>query len=281
VGDLRLKAQNILKLKQQEKAAEVKKSELSLEEMINNRKTISKINFTDKIQKEINEFNFNLLESANNGESLKIDVLELENDTFSRRDDGSIKALIKYLPIKQKVATFLNETNFEFITDNIITDDTLQRLYELICENDIYPIWKIRESENDNNITILYLDVNPLINFEEKRLELKRKVEQRKKFENHAVVLYKKNLKEIEESEKKNKIRDFLFTFFSSLYVSVVILTILFSALGFLPIEKITDTFSLVSIGWPYFLFTEFKSLFIFSLPVGVIFSLFLAYKKS
>jgi hypothetical protein len=281
VGDLRLKAQNILKLRQQEKASEVEKSELSLEEMINHRKFASKINFTDRIQKEIDEFDFNLLESANNGESLKIDILELENDIFSRKDDGSIKALIKYLPIKQKVATFLNETNFEFVTDNIITDETLQKLYMLICKNGIYPIWRMREATDNSNVTILYLEINPLINFEDRRTELRRKIEQRKKLENHAVVLYTKSLKEMEKSEKKIRIKNFLFTFISTLYISVVILTILFNALGLLPIEKITDTFSLVSLAWPYFLFTELGSLFLLSIPIGVVFSLFIAYKKS
>lgn len=281
MGDLRLKAQNILKLRQQEKASEVEKSELSLEEMINHRKFASKINFTDRIQKEIDEFDFNLLESANNGESLKIDILELENDIFSRKDDGSIKALIKYLPIKQKVATFLNETNFEFVTDNIITDETLQKLYMLICKNGIYPIWRMREATDNSNVTILYLEINPLINFEDRRTELRRKIEQRKKLENHAVVLYTKSLKEMEKSEKKIRIKNFLFTFISTLYISVVILTILFNALGLLPIEKITDTFSLVSLAWPYFLFTELGSLFLLSIPIGVVFSLFIAYKKS
>jgi hypothetical protein len=281
MGNLRLKAQNILKLRQEEKASEVEKSELSLEEMINHRKFTSKINFTDRIQKEINEFNFNLLESANNGESLKIDILELENDIFLRKDDGGIKALIKYLPIKQKVATFLNETNFEFVTDNIITDETLQKLYTLICENGIYPIWRMREATDNSNMMILYLEVNPLISFEDRRVELRRKTEHRKKLENHAVVLYTKNLKEMEKSEKKIRVRNFLFTFISTLYISVVILTIFFNVLGFLPVEKITDTFSLVSLAWPYFLFTELGSLFILSIPIGVVFSLFIAYKKS
>lgn len=279
--DLRLKAQNILKLRQQEKADEFEKSELSLEEMINHRRFISKVKFTGKIQKEIDEFNFNLLESANNGESLQIDILELEDDTFSRKNDGSIKTLIKYLPIKQKVATFLNETNFEFITDDIITDETLQKLYTLICENGIYPIWKIRESTDDSRMMILYLEVNPLIIFEDNRVELKRKMEHRKKLENHAVVLYTRNLREMEKVEKKVKIKEFLFTFFANIYISVVILTILFSALELFPIDKITDTFALIALAWPYFLFTEFNSLFIISLPLGVIFSLFVAYKKS
>jgi hypothetical protein len=280
MGDLRLKAQNILKLKQQEKEIESERRDLSLEEMINYRKNISKIEFTDRIQKEIDSFQYNLLLSANNGESLKIDILELENDTFARKDDNSIKALIKYLPIKQKVATFLDETNFEFVTNNIITDDTLQRLYSTVCENDIYPIWKIRESNSNENAIILYLEINPLISYEERREELKRKIEHRKELENHAVVLYKKNIKESKQVEKKTKIRDFLITFFSSLYISVLILTILFNSLGLFPVEKITDTFSLVAIGWPYFLLTGFKSLFTLSFPIGVIFSLIIAYKK-
>jgi hypothetical protein len=124
------------------------------------------------------------------------------------------------------------------------------------------------------------LEINPLISYEERREELKRKIEHRKELENHAVVLYKKNIKESKQVEKKTKIRDFLITFFSSLYISVLILTILFNSLGLFPVEKITDTFSLVAIGWPYFLLTGFKSLFTLSFPIGVIFSLIIAYKK-
>jgi hypothetical protein len=281
MGDLRLKAQNILKLKQQEKDIKIENRDSSLEEMINHRKFISKVEFTDKIQKEIDNFQFNLLESASKGEVLKIDILELEDNIFSRKDDGSIKALIKYLPIKQKVATFLNETNFEFVTDNIITDDTLQKLYIMICENDIYPVWKIRESANDSRAVVLYLEVSPLLSLEDKKVELRRKIEHRKKLENHAVVLYRRNLREMEQVEKKTRIKEAIFTFFSTLYISVVILTILFSSLGFFPIEKITDIFSLVALAWPYFLFTKFNTLFIISLPIATIFSLFLAYRKS
>jgi len=281
MGDLRLKAQSILKLKQQEKEAEAERKELSLEEIIRNRKSLSKREFTEKIEKEIDEFQFNLLESANNGEPLKIDILELEKDMFSRKDNDSIKTLTKYLPIKQKVATFLSETNFEFITDTIITDESLQKLYNLICKSDIYPIWKIRESSQDSKVVVLYLEVNPLISFEERKRELKKKIEQRKKLENQAVVLYTRNLKEMEEMEKRARRKDFIWSFLSTLYISVVILTILSSDLGIFPMEKITDTFSLIALAWPYFLFTEFKGLFILSLPIGVIFSLFIAYKKS
>lgn len=281
MGDLRLKAQNILKLKQQEKEVESEKRDLSLEEMIIYRKNISKLEFTDKIKKEIDRFQYNLLSSANDGESLKINILELEDDNFSRKDNDNISSLIKYIPINQKVATFLSETNFEFITDTIITDNILQKLYTTICENDIYPLWKIRESSDNKKAIVLYLEVNPMIVFEKRKLELKKKMEHRKKLEKHAVVLYTKNLKKIEEIEKKNRIRDFLITSFSAIYISVVILTILFSSLGLSPIEKVTDTFSLVAIGWPYFLFTEFKSLFTLSLPIGVILSLFIAYKRS
>jgi hypothetical protein len=281
VGDLRLKAQNILKLKQQEREIESENRDLSLEKMINHRKNMSKLDFTERIQKEIDGFQYNLLFSANDGKSLKIDILELEDDTFLRKGDSSVKALIDYLPIKQKVASFLGETNFEFITDNIITDEILQKLYTIICENDIYPLWKIRDSSSNENAIVLYLEVNPLIAFEERREELKRKVEHRKKLENHAVILYTKNLKESKQIEKKIKIRNFSITFFSILYVSVVILTILFNSIGLFPVETITNTFTLIVIAWPYFLFTAFESLFILSFPISVIFSLFIAYKKS
>ena len=280
MGDLRLKAQSILKLKQQEKDIESHKKDLSLEDMINERKIKSKEEFTEKIKKEIHEFQFNLLESANRGEPLIIDILELENDTFAKKSSGNIKSLIKYLPIKQKVATFLNETNFEFVTDSIITDDNLQRLYSSICEDGIYPMWKIREDSNDSGITILSLEVNPLVSFDEKSVELKEKLEHRRKLENHAVILYTKNLDKMKKAEKKIQLKESIVSFISTLYISVVILTILSSALGLFPIEEITDTFSIIALAWPYFLFAGYKSFFILSLPLGLIFALFIAYKK-
>jgi hypothetical protein len=280
MGDLRLKAQSILKLKQQEKDIESHKKDLSLENMINERKIKSKEYFTEKIKKEIHEFQFNLLESANRGEPLIIDILEIENDIFSKKENGNIKSLIKYLPIKQKVATFLNETNFEFVTDSIITDDNLQRLYSDICENGIYPIWKTRESNSGMGITILYLEVNPLISFDEKSAELKENLEHRRKLENHAVILYTKNLNKTRQTENRIKMKDFTLNFISTLYISVVILTIISSVLGLFPIEEITDTFSVIALGWPYFIFTGFKNFFIVSLPLGLIFALFIAFKK-
>ena len=280
MGDLRLKAKEILKLKQHENDIEAEERELSLEEMVNYQKSKSKNEFIEKIQKEIDEFDFNLLDAANHGETLKIDILDVEKDLFSRKEP-SIKALIKYLPIKQKIVNFLSETNFEFVAEEIIIDETLFKLYNLICENGIYPEWKIRESKTATNTIVLYLEVNPLIGFDEQKSELKRKLEQRKKIEKHAVVLYTKSLEEMKKERKRDRKKEFLLIFFSSLYISVVILTILSSAMGLFPVEKITETFGLVAIAWPYYIFTDIQGIFLLAFPIGLIFSLYLAYKKS
>ncbi len=127
----------------------------------------------------------------------------------------------------------------------------------------------------------MYLEVNPLIGFDEQKSELKRKLEQRKKIEKHAVVLYTKSLEEMKKERKRDRKKEFLLIFFSSLYISVVILTILSSAMGLFPVEKITETFGLVAIAWPYYIFTDIQGIFLLAFPIGLIFSLYLAYKKS
>ncbi len=279
--NLRLEAESMLKLTKEESKTKAKKDERSLKESINYKKNKSKVEFKNKIKKSIDGFQFNLLKSANNGMPLKIEVLKLESDFFSRANSKSTNALTKYIPIKQKMAMFLAETNFEFVADEIIEDESLQKLYSLICKNDIYPLWRVEEDVNDSNILILSLEVNPLISLKEKRVELQKKIEERQKNERYAVAIHKKNVRETKYIEKKKEIKNFLFSFSTILYVSVVIFTILFITLGLFPIENSTDRFSLIALGWPYFIFTEVKMQFLFSFPIGIIFSLILAKKRS
>ena len=278
--DLRLEAQEILKLKRYKKEIEAEKREFSLEEMINYQKSISKTEFTERIQEQIDGYHSNLLESVNNAKTLKIDILKLEKNLFTGKDNNSTKSLIKYLPVEQKVAIFLDETNFEFVTDDIIVNQTLQALYNVIVESGIYPMWKIRDSDNKNS-NILYLEINPLIEFEEMTVSLKRKREERNKIEKHAIVLYSKNLEGIKKERKRERIKRFLLLFFSTLYISVALLTVLSGVVDIFPVEQITDTFSMVALAWPYYLFSELKGVFILALPLGIVFSLYFAYKKS
>jgi len=281
VGDLRLKAENMLKLTKEEFEAKTKKEELTLKESINYKRNRFKIEFKNKVQKSIDGFQFNLLKSANNGMPLKIEVLKLESNLFSRANSKSIKALTEYIPIKQKVAMFLTETNFEFVTDEIIEDESLQKLYSLICENDIYPFWRVEEDVDDANVLILLLEVNPLISLKEKKLELQKKIEHQQKSERDALLIHKKSLRESHSVEKIIKIKDFLVSFSVILYVSVVVLTIFFIMFGFFPMEDSIDRFSLIALGWPYFIFTEVKMQFLFSFPLGIIFALIMSKKRS
>ena len=277
MGDLRLKAENMLKLNRE--GTEVKKNKVSLSESITYKKNSSKMEFRKKIEKSIDGFQFNLLKSANNGMSLKIEVLRLDANIFSKIK--SVNALTEYIPIKEKVVIFLAETNFEFVADEIIEDKSLQKLYTLICKNDIYPLWRVEKSTDDSNMVILLLEVNPLISLEEKKLELQNKIDYRQKIESHAVVLYQKNLRESKYLENIGEIKNFLLSFSVILYISVVILTVLFMMFGFSPMGNSTDRFSLIALGWPYFIFTEVKIQFLFSFPLGIIFSLIVSKKRS
>jgi len=261
MGNIKLKAQNILKLKQEER-------EFSLEKLLYDRQSLAKKEFRDKIQNDINEFEFNLLKSANNGEVLAIEILKLKDKNI----------VTQYLPIQSKIVTFLDETNFEFIADEIIVDKMLHKLYKFICDNGIYPIWRIGECPIDNSVTILYLEVNPLISFKERKEELQNEKNRDKKLKNSVALLYEKNIKEMKNREKRVRIIDFLITFFLILYLSVALLTILSIILDFFSVEQITDTFSIVAFGWPYFIFTEFGSLFFVSLSFGILFSFVVTY---
>ncbi len=271
MGNLRIKAKEIFKSKQNDKEVESKKREESLEKLIKSENDISKKIFTEKIQKEILNFQFNLLAAAEKGESLKIDIFETANTT--------VKSVITYLPISPKIITFLDDTNFDLISDDIITDDTLRNLYDLIIDNDIYPQWKICKSDKSKSNSILYLEVNPLISFKEKEAELQKKLETHRKIKEHALVLYTQNIKEIEKTDKKKKIKDFFLTFFLSLYISVVVLTVVTPAVGIFPIESMINSFGLIAVAWPYYIISD-TGMFIFSLPVGLAVSLFSTFRR-
>lgn len=278
MGDLRLKAQEILKLKQMEKENESQKSDLSLEELIIHKKSQYREEFKDRIKNEIDDFQSNLLSAANRGEPLKIKIFEMDKDLFD--DHNSVKALMQYLPIQQRIATFLDDTNFAFITDEIIVDDTLQKLYDSIVAHGIYPTWKTGSSF-DNKKIILFLEVNPMNNYEERQAEIQRKKDHRNQIEKQALVLYKQSLNLMNQERKRDRIKNALLIFFSSLYISVMILTVLSSAVGLLPSERLSETLSLVTLGWPYYIFTDLQGAFIFSLPIGLAISLYLAFKRS
>ena len=280
MSDLRLKAKEILKLKQIEKEVSAQKSELSLEELIRHKKTLSRIEFKAYINREIEDFQTNLLEAASKGEPLRIDIFSMERDSYRDKEEASVKSLMKYLPVQQKIITFLEDTSFELIADEIIVDDNLQKLYNTIVENGIYPEWKVKYSENRKEI-ILYLEANPLNSYEERRLQIKQKLERRRKIGQHAVVLYKQNIEKSKREQKREKIKNFFFIFIASLYGSVVLLTVLAGLLGLFPLEYITNTFGLIALAWPYFLFGSMKTIFLFSLPLGIAFSLYLALRKS
>jgi hypothetical protein len=63
-----------------------------------------------------------------------------------------------------------------------------------------------------------------------------------------------------------------------------MILTILSRAIGLVEVPQDSILSRFVDIGWPYFLVSEFSEvgeLFLFSLPLGFLISLYFAYKKS
>ncbi len=271
MGSLRIKAEEIFKSKKNYKELESRKREESLAKLIKNENDISKNIFTEKIQKEILNFQFNLLTSAEKGESLKIDIFETSNAT--------VKSVINYLPISQKIVTFLEDTNFDLISDDIITDDTLQKLYDLIVYNDIYPQWRVRKSDKNINDSILYLEINPLISFKEKKAELQKKLETHQKIKEHALVLYTQNIEEIEKIDKKKKIKDFFLSFLLTLYISVVVLTVLTPVLGIFPIESMINSFGLIAVAWPYYIISD-TGMFMFSFPLGLVVALFIAFRR-
>jgi len=282
MGDLRLKAQELLKDKQNKKESNIILKDITREKSMKEQKEESKRVFTEKIQKEINEFQNRLLQSANNGEALKIEILRLDTDGllswWDEREDKFINT--KYTPIKSGIVTFIDDINLDFLTDDIIIDSTLQKLYDLIKNNDIYPQWKVTKNR-DGKIETLYLEVDPTISYKERRDNLHRE----KNINQRALVVqnYQQNIQSPTESSKLKRIKNFLLIFVSVLYFSVMILTILTKAIGLVSMSNSAIS-SFVEIGWPYFLIKDFSTvgeLFIISLPLGILISLYFAYKKS
>ncbi|MCK4441051.1 MAG: hypothetical protein KAU90_03535, partial [Sulfurovaceae bacterium] len=80
MGSLRIKAQEILNLRQNKIELDEITDYVDKENDMNIEKEKSKKIFTEKIQKEIDDFDKNLLESANCGEPLNIKILRLDTD---------------------------------------------------------------------------------------------------------------------------------------------------------------------------------------------------------
>jgi len=287
MGDLRIEAKNILKVKKYEKEHNQMNDPSNQDSEIEKQKNKSKEIFIEKIQKEIDNFQTNLLGAANNGETLKIEVVRFDSDDliswWDERDEDIDSQHIyrEYAPIKSGIITFVDDINFDILRDDIIVDSTLQALYDTICNNDIYPEWKV--SKAGERVESLYLEVNPLISYAEREASQKRdmKAQQRalviSEQRNNIAIDNLKNEQNIDRLKRRSII------FVSVLYFSVLILTMLTRAVGVVSASGYNDGFSFVEIGWPYFLvsdFTQVFTLFLFSLPVGLLLSLYFAYKS-
>ncbi len=284
VCDLRIKAQELLQVRQNEKEYKDINEDLSEEADVKFKKDKSKKIFTDKIQKEIDNFQVNLLEAADNAQPLKIEILRLDGENlvswWDERDSEKDNIYTDYAPIKSGIITFIDDINLELLTDDIIIDSTLQKLYDTISANDIYPEWSVKKV--DDKIESLYLEINPLISYRAKKENLRRE----ETIKQRALVVsqkYDRQTQKVEEEEKSGKlekVKIFITTFIPVLYFSVIILTILSGAFEFTPMSGS----SFVEVVWPYFLLSEFSTvgeLFILSLPLGVLIALYSAYKKS
>jgi hypothetical protein len=275
--NLRLKAQKILQVKLSEK-------ELNRSRKYRNKESImsqSKEVFILKIQREVENFQKNLLESANKGEPLMIEILKLDRESLLSWWDERENRLVNkaYTPVKSEVITFIDDINLKFLTDDIITDRALQRLYDLIKDNDIYPQWRV--SQKDGKIDALYLEANPNLSYQEG----KEKFHREKNIKQKALVVqnYQNSIQNNREYTILEKIKNFILIFIPTLYFSVLILTILTKALGIITINSSNSLSNFIEIGWPYFLvknFSEVGELFIISLPLGVLISLYFAYKR-
>ena len=279
MGDLRLKAQELLKVSLNSKEPNNTMEHISKEKNMNKRKEESKRIFTEKIQKEINEFQDKLLKSANNGETLKIEILRLDTEGllswWDEREDKIINT--RYTPIKSSIITFIDDINLKFLTNDIITDKTLQKLYDLIRDNDIYPQWKV--TQKDGKMEALYIEADPTVSYRERKDTLHRE----KNINQRALVVqnYQQNI-QIEEIEnsKIEKIKNFVIV----LYFSVMVLTILSRAINIVSISDNSIPPNFVEIAWPYFLSVNFSGvweLFIYSLPLGILLAIVSVYKKS
>ncbi len=284
MGDLRIEAQNILKAKQNKKRDRYIENSISENSNIREKKIKSMQKFQEKVQYQIDNFQNNLLESAKKGETLKIDIVELNKSNliswWSEREEKNQELLEEYLPIKSSIVTFIDDINLDYLKDDIILDDTLQKLYDTIKDNDIYPDWRVKR-DSSGEIKSIYLEANPLISYKERRDQLIREKENRSRA---LVVLEKPNSKKIEKVNDKQIIKKLIksiFIFIGLLYFSVTILTIISNDLA---IIENSNSNSFIEIAWPYFLFKDFSNvadMFIFSLPIGLIISIYFAYKKS
>lgn len=282
MGNLKPKSQDLIKNKENDNESNIEKKYEIEKKNMNYTKEESKKKFIEKIQKEIDSFDDNLSKSINKGESLKIEILKLNTDGllswWDEREDRLVNTI--YTPIKSEVITFIDDINLKNLTDDIILDKTLLRLYNLIRDKDIYPEWKVSKN-SAGEIEFLYIEANPNFSYQER----KRDIEREKQITERALVAqnYRQNISE-NETRGLDKIKNFLLIFLPTLYFSVMILTILSKAIGLVEVPQDSILSSFVDIGWPYFLVTKFSEvgeLFLFSLPLGFLISLYFAYKKS
>ena len=284
MGDLRIEAQNILKAKRNIREDRYIQKSISEDSNIREKKIKSMRKFQERVQYQIDNFQKNLLDSANRGETLKIDIVKLNKRnliSWWREREETQERLEEYLPIKSSIVTFIDDINLEYLKDDIILDDTLKKLYNTIKDNDIYPEWRVKR-DKIREIKSIYLEANPLISYKEKIEKLKRKKENRSR----ALVVAQSNSRKIEKVEDKHKqiikkLIKSIFIFIGLLYFSVTILTIISNSIGF---RTVTDSNSFIEIAWPYFLLKDFSNIadmFLFSLPIGLIISIYFAYKKS
>jgi hypothetical protein len=283
MGELRIKAQELLKSKQKEKEYKYIEDSLTEEKNIEEKKIKSMKKFTEKIQKQINDFQKNLLMSSQSGETLKIDIVKLDSDNlvswWDEREDNINRTFYKeYAPIKSEIITFIDDINLNLLTDDIILDKTLQELYDTIVSNDIYPQWRVKKSPKGEMLT-LYLEANPLVSYKDRKDAL---AKEREIKERALVVVEQSGDSDIERKEGSRvwKFISFSFIFISVLYFSVAILTLFSGAFGLTSPPRNSFT----EVAWPYFLSTDFSNigeLFIFSLPLGVLISIYFAYTKS
>jgi hypothetical protein len=280
-----MKAQELLQVRQDEE--KIKKN-ISTTTDITLERNKSKKRFIEKIQNEINYFQNNLLKAADKGQLLKIIILQLNSTNllswWNERDKekSSYQIPTEYTPIESGIITFIDDVDLEQLTDDIILDSTLQKLYDIILENDIYPEWKVKII--DGKIESLYLEINPLISYKEKKEILRQKKIKKQQTLMLTTSKYnkvaKQNIKQNRISNIVIKIKTFITIFIPLLYLSVTLLTILSSALELTP----SANNSFTEIAWPYFLFFDFQNvgeLFIISVPLGILIAYYSTYKST
>jgi hypothetical protein len=280
-----MKAQELLQVRQNEE--KIKKN-ISTTTDITLERNKSKKRFIEKIQNEINYFQNNLLKAADKGQLLKIIILQLNSTNllswWNERDKekSSYQIHTEYTPIESGIITFIDDVDLEQLTDDIILDSTLQKLYDIILENDIYPEWKVKII--DGKIESLYLEINPLISYKEKKEILRQKKIKKQQILMLTTSKYnkvaKQNIKQNRISNIVIKIKTFITIFIPLLYLSVTLLTILSSALELTP----SANNSFTEIAWPYFLFFDFQNvgeLFIISVPLGILIAYYSTFDNS